>query len=295
VLGNFHRCSLYIKGYEGGFVNHPRDPGGPTNLGICLHTWAAHLHVPDSEVSIADMKALTWDQVEPLYQSQYWASVAADRLPAGLDLVVFNRSVMSGPVHAVKILQAALGVRQDGHVGAGTIAAAVKADVRAVVRTYARLALAFERKLSTWSAFGDGWTSREEHVTAAALAMVGKPVLSIAASPAVVAALHPAPAPFTPAEVRGKADPRSLVIARTPVGKAQGLTIAGAATAVVAQAGDASGVLSALGDKLAALPAMGEHVGHVIATTASGCAAAGAALAVVALFRRSKDHEELSA
>ena len=36
---NFSKCLTLILHHEGGWVNHPRDPGGETNLGVTKRVW----------------------------------------------------------------------------------------------------------------------------------------------------------------------------------------------------------------------------------------------------------------
>jgi len=87
---NFNRCLEIILHHEGGYVNHPKDPGGRTNLGVTQRVYEEWIGHPVSE---AIMKGLTVDHVRALYKAKYWAVVKADDLPAGLDLCVFDFGV----------------------------------------------------------------------------------------------------------------------------------------------------------------------------------------------------------
>jgi lysozyme family protein len=75
-------------------------------------------------------------------------------------LVVFNAAVQSGPTRAVRWLQQALGVAQDGIIGPKTIAAAHMADLAQLVEEALTNQLLFEVTLSNWTANRRGWTRR---------------------------------------------------------------------------------------------------------------------------------------
>ena len=156
--------------HEGGFVNHPRDPGGMTNLGVTRRVWEEWTSHPVNE---ADMRGLTPGMVEPLYRDRYWKKVRGDDLPAGVDLAVFDYAVNSGPGRAAKTLQEVVGVAADGAIGPKTMAAIRAADAKATVDRFCDLRLAFLRGLPTWPTFGKGWERRVEDVRRQAKEMVG--------------------------------------------------------------------------------------------------------------------------
>ena len=120
MLNNWDKSLQLLLKHEGGFVNHPKDPGGMTNLGVTKKTWEGYVgHV----VSEAEMRALTPAKVEPLYKARYWNMVRCDELPAGVDYCVFDTCVNSGPHKAILFLQDALGAKMDGQLGPLTLAA----------------------------------------------------------------------------------------------------------------------------------------------------------------------------
>ncbi len=163
----FDRALALVLDLEGGFVDHPSDPGGATNLGITRATLAKARGRP---ASVADVRALTQAQAGTIYRRLYWDAVKADELPPGLDLAVFDFAVNSGPAPAVRALQAVVGAAEDGRIGPDTIAAADAADPAEAIRALTRERLRFLRALSTWPVFGRGWTSRTTRIEAAALA-----------------------------------------------------------------------------------------------------------------------------
>ncbi|HEY7821399.1 MAG TPA: glycosyl hydrolase 108 family protein, partial [Acidimicrobiia bacterium] len=118
--GNFPKCLAVTLTHEGGYVNHPRDPGGATNLGVTHKTLAAHLGRP---VSKQDVRNLTQGDVEPIYRRGYWLPVKGENLPHGVDLAVFDFGVNSGPSRSAKYLQGVVGVAKDGKIGPKTLIA----------------------------------------------------------------------------------------------------------------------------------------------------------------------------
>jgi len=154
---------------EGGYVDHPRDPGGATNLGVTLATLRAWRKRP---VSKADVKALGKTEATAIYKAQYWDKVAGDDLPAGLDYAMFDFGINSGPSRAVKFLQRILGVKVDGVIGAMTLEAVTKHPTVHLIKKLCDERIAWLRRLNTWDTFGKGWTRRIEHVRATALSFV---------------------------------------------------------------------------------------------------------------------------
>jgi lysozyme family protein len=76
---NWDRAFAEVIKYEGGYVNHPQDPGGPTNLGITQATLSRWLR---RRASVADVKALTREKVKPIYKQNFWDVIKGDDLPA---------------------------------------------------------------------------------------------------------------------------------------------------------------------------------------------------------------------
>ena len=167
---NFDSALAAVLHHEGGYVNHPKDPGGMTNLGVTRRVWEEWTSHPVNE---ADMRGLTPGMVEPLYRERYWRKVRGDELPPGVDLAVFDCAVNSGPGRAAMLLQQAIGVWPDGVIGPKTMAAIKAADAKATVDRFCDLRLAFLRGLPTWSTFGKGWERRVKDVRRQAKAMVG--------------------------------------------------------------------------------------------------------------------------
>lgn len=152
-------------GHEGGYVNDPKDSGGPTKYGITHRTLAAHRGV--GSVTPAQVKALTKVEATEIYRRSYWVQSGGDLLPVGIDFMAFDYGVNSGPAQAVKSLQRVVGVTADGIVGGQTVAAvnAYKGDLFAA---YANERLRLMRSLKTWRYHGRGWQNRVVSVSAQA-------------------------------------------------------------------------------------------------------------------------------
>jgi lysozyme family protein len=153
--------------HEGGYTNHPSDPGGPTNFGITIHDYRRYAK---PNATAADVKAMRLGEAKAIYRAKYWNALACDALPAGVDYCVFDYGVNSGTGRASRVLQRIVGVADDGKVGPQTLAAVGARDPKAVVAAICDERLAFLRRLRTWPVFGKGWGRRVAEVRAAALA-----------------------------------------------------------------------------------------------------------------------------
>lgn len=160
------KCIPRILKHEGGFVNHPDDPGGATNLGVTLASFRRYVK---PRGTVEDLKRLTVEQATVVYKRQYWDKVLADELPTGVDYAVADFAVNSGPSRAARYLQAVVGATQDGRVGPQTLAAVRSHGSRAVVNQLCDKRMSFLRGLRHWSTFGRGWTRRVGDVRADAL------------------------------------------------------------------------------------------------------------------------------
>ncbi len=165
---NWDACFSHLIKHEGGYVNHPSDPGGRTNLGVTQEVWEDWT---DRAVNEAEMKALTPEKVKPLYKELYWDRVKGDKLLAGVDYCVFDAAVNSGVRRASQWLQIALGVEADGSIGPKTLAMTLATSPDTIIINYCAQRLKFLQGLSTWPTFGKGWDRRVAEVKATALSM----------------------------------------------------------------------------------------------------------------------------
>jgi len=165
VKENFDEALKAILHHEGNFVNHPKDPGGMTNLGVTKRVWEEWV---GHEVDEKAMRALTPADVDTLYRRKYWDKVRGDELPAGVDYAVFDAAINSGPGRASKWLQTAVGAVPDGAIGPGTLAKVEAMEPAAIIEKYQATRLAFLQSLPTWDTFGKGWGRRVAEVGEAA-------------------------------------------------------------------------------------------------------------------------------
>ncbi len=153
----FEQSLALVLQHEGGFVQHPRDPGGATNLGITRETLS---RARGRGAAVDDVRHLTKGEAALIYRRFYWDPVRADELSPGLDLAVFDLAVHSGPIKAARMLQAAVGAGADGVVGPLALEAAREADPQAAIRSLTRARLGFLSRLGIWPVFGRGWRRR---------------------------------------------------------------------------------------------------------------------------------------
>jgi len=154
---NWEEAFKHILKHEGGYVNHPSDPGGMTNLGVTKRVWEEWT---GKRVSEADMRALTPELVAPMYTKKYWDVIRGDDLPAGVDLCVFDAAVNAGVGRASKFLQQVVGVTADGQIGPKTISAVTAKPADEIIEAFCALREAHYKSLSTFETFGKGWMRR---------------------------------------------------------------------------------------------------------------------------------------
>lgn len=162
-------AALLDSSREGGFSDNPADPGGATNHGVTKRVWEEFV---GHEVTVADIEALTTDDVAPLYKQRYWDALRGDDLPAGVDYALFDFAVNSGVHKAAEMLQAAVGAEVDGAIGDHTLYAMSQKHSPEVIPAVSAARLAFLETLPTWGEFGHGWKTRVDAVNAEALALV---------------------------------------------------------------------------------------------------------------------------
>lgn len=155
---------------EGGYSNHPNDPGGPTNFGITLTDYRKYIN-PNG--TAANVRAMSVDQAKKIYKEKYWNAMNCDNLPAGVDYAVFDYGVNSGIGRSPKVLQRIVGVEPDGKIGPATIAATRAKDPKMVINAICDERMKYLKGLRIWPTFGKGWTRRVTGVRAAALRMAG--------------------------------------------------------------------------------------------------------------------------
>lgn len=138
-----------LIGHEGGYVNHPADPGGETKFGITKRTYPGE-----------DIKGMTLDRAKAIYRRDFWGPAGCDSVPDGVRFDLFDAAVNSGVKTAVKLLQRAAGIDADGVIGPRTMQAISSTPGPRLVARFNGHRLAMMTDLSTWASFGKGWARR---------------------------------------------------------------------------------------------------------------------------------------
>ena len=169
MKANYQKCLETILHHEGGYVNHPKDPGGETNLGVTKRVYEEH-------GGTKDMKDLTVEDVAPIYKKGYWDKLKGDDLPSGLDLCVFDFGVNAGPGRAAKYLQSLIGTTPDGGIGPMTLKTVseyiTKHGLKTTIEQYQSERQKYYEGLSTFATFGKGWTRRVNETTDLAIELI---------------------------------------------------------------------------------------------------------------------------
>lgn len=166
---NFDKCLTMLLKHEGGFVDHPKDPGGMTNLGV---TKAVYDKWIGRESTEAEMRGLTQDDVAPIYKKNYWDRCKCDQLPSGADWSVFDWAVNSGTGRASKAMQKIVGAKQDGAIGPKTLQMIANEKAEFLVERMYDQRQSFYEKLNTFETFGRGWTRRNKETKETALELI---------------------------------------------------------------------------------------------------------------------------
>jgi lysozyme family protein len=165
---NYDKCLETILHHEGGYVNHPEDPGGETNMGVTKRVY-------EDFGGTKDMKDLEFDDVAPIYKKNYWDRVKGDHLPIGLDLCVFDFGVNAGTGRSAKYLQSLIGTTVDGGIGPNTLKAVdayvEEVGIEEAIRGFQQKRQDFYESLDTFKTFGRGWTRRVDETTELAISM----------------------------------------------------------------------------------------------------------------------------
>lgn len=138
-----------LIGHEGGYVNDPKDPGGETNWGISKRSYP-HLNI----------RALTRDDARAIYRRDFWDRIHAERLPFSVAFQLCDFAVNSGIETAVRYLQRALGVADDGAWGPTSQAAADRTSETDMLMLLNAERLDFMTRLKNWPDHGRGWARR---------------------------------------------------------------------------------------------------------------------------------------
>ena len=170
-----------LLAHEGGYTNHPADPGGPTNFGITIYDYRKYVK-PDA--SAADVRAMKVEEAKAINRSKYWNAQRCDELPAGVDYAVFDYGVNSGIGRSGKVLRRVLGLSaEDWRTSYAVLAALSQRDAKQIIGAICDERLRFLQSLKTWGVFGKGWGARVAEVKAFALQLAAGAAAVVSSDP----------------------------------------------------------------------------------------------------------------
>jgi lysozyme family protein len=239
----YAKALKHVLVHEGGKVDDPQDPGARTNQGVIQRVYDGYRARKGR--ARRDVWLMGPAERDEIYRFQYWDVIRGDELPAGVDYVVFDGAVNSGPTQSVKWLQRALGgVMVDGQIGEATLAAvAAHPDHDALIAAICVRRVAFLKALKTWGRFGRGWARRVAGVEEAGQAWASGSV---------------GPVPVFIAGGNAKATIQQARLLSSPAG---GDAAIGGGVAT----GSLGGVLQQARESLAPLAGDSAVIGHVVA------------------------------
>lgn len=170
MKANFNDSLKHVLVHEGGWADHPRDPGGATMKGVTLLVYRNHFGANKTK---DNLRNITDSELEQIYRTGYWEKCKCDDLPSGVDYAVFDSAVNSGPGRGAKWLQAAVGATQDGGIGPKTLEKLKDYKPAQIVNSICDNRLSFLQSLPTWQTFGKGWQKRVEDLRRIAVGMAG--------------------------------------------------------------------------------------------------------------------------
>ena len=150
---NFQTAFDLLITHEGGFSNHPNDPGGATMYGVTEK-------VARAEGFTGSMRNFSLNDAKTIYRKNYWDACRCDQIPDALRYPLFDAAVNSGPVQAIKWLQQALGVKSDGIIGPVTLKTTSEANPYGLRQAMIGKRLRFMTDLRNWPSFSKGWARR---------------------------------------------------------------------------------------------------------------------------------------
>lgn len=146
---NFEQAFARLIEHEGGYVNDRRDPGGETKYGISRRAY------PNEDIA-----GMTLERAHALYRRDYWQPAGCDAVPDALRFDLFDMAVNSGIRPAIRALQRAAGVPDDGILGPQTLQALGSVPPLRTLARFNGQRLDLLTSLATWRAFGRGWARR---------------------------------------------------------------------------------------------------------------------------------------
>lgn len=174
----FKAALAEVLNQEGGWSNHPQDPGGATNKGITHATFERAINqniiTRPAGVRLTALRKISDKDVATIYHRLYWRAASCPYLPGPVALMHFDAAVNHGPGRAVRFLQQTTDATVDGEIGPETLAKVWSLPPRELIERYRSHRLSFYQRLKTWPTFGKGWGNRLAAITKAALAAINE-------------------------------------------------------------------------------------------------------------------------
>ena len=172
MKSNFEPCLELVLDHEGLWSDDPRDPGGATMQGITLNTYSEYL---GRDATKDELRNIPNNHKEDIYRRKYWNLCWCDDLPSGLDMVVFDMAVHSGPGRAIKILQSIVGTKVDGAIGPKTLGCVeefvLDCGIAHIINDYQDARQHYLEALPVFATYGKGFTRRVSKTRNVALKM----------------------------------------------------------------------------------------------------------------------------
>lgn len=166
-MSKFDDALAVILTHEGGYVNHPQDPGGATNKGITQGTYNAWRR--KKKLAVRSVRDIENHEVAAIYRESYWNPLKCEDFPFGVALCLFDFGVNAGISRAAKTLQSCAGVKADGVIGPQTIAAAQAIHKNELIERFTTKRVTYYASLKTFATFGNGWIRRTIETMATAI------------------------------------------------------------------------------------------------------------------------------
>lgn len=170
---NYANCLRNSLKWEGGYANDPQDDdGGGTMRGVTTYTYNDYRD--RKGLPRRDVRKITEQELQDIYENGYWLPVQGPQLEPGVDQVMLDYSINSGPSRPNKALQRILGgLTVDGGFGPKTLKKYLsnKGKGEDLIEKIMGKRVSFLKSLRIFSRFGRGWMNRCADIEAKALAM----------------------------------------------------------------------------------------------------------------------------
>ena len=119
-MADYRNIIPFIKRFEGGYVNHPNDKGGCTNMGVTISIFRQYY---GRNKTCEDLRKLTEEQWQYIFKKGFWDRIQGDKIECQSVANMIADYVWASGVYGIKYVQKLLGVSADGIIGAKTLLA----------------------------------------------------------------------------------------------------------------------------------------------------------------------------